>query len=42
MAALRTARSFLSHAPREALLDTLGLGAAALLIFAGFLLPGLL
>lgn len=41
MTAIRTARAYLAHAPREAAADMLGLCAIALCIFAGFLLPGL-
>ncbi len=41
MAAIRTARSFLAAAPREALADVAGLGLAGAVIFAAFVLPGL-
>ncbi len=41
MTALRTARSYLSAAPREALADAAGLLAVAALVFAGFVVPGL-
>ncbi|MEM9146674.1 MAG: hypothetical protein AAGC57_10770 [Pseudomonadota bacterium] len=41
MIAIKTARSFLASAPREAAADALGVCAIALSVFAGFLLPGL-
>lgn len=41
MAAYRTARSFLTNAPREALTDALGVATAGGVIFLGFVVPGL-
>lgn len=42
MTAIRTAQTFISDAPREAIVDIAGFGAMCLLIFAGFTLPAFL
>ena len=41
MTAIRTARAYLSTAPKEAAADMFGMCAIALFVFAGFVLPGL-
>ncbi len=42
MTAIRSARAFLITAPREALADAAALALIGGLVFAGFVVPGLL
>ena len=42
MSTVLKAQKFIRNAPREALADALGLGAFAVLVFAGFTVPAFL